>query len=82
MAHQETRAEVQQILNKPDLSTQKKIDLLEDIRQDRRAQMRAATEGGMAADDDIGDDLKLLDEVLADLESQTTSIEDGGAATL
>lgn len=82
MAHQETKAEVQQILNKPDLSTEKKIDLLEDIRQDRRAQMRAATEGGMAADDDIGDDLKLLDEVLADLESQTTSIEDGGAATL
>lgn len=82
MAHQETKAEVQQILNKSGLSTEKKIDLLEDIRQDRRAQMRAATEGGMAADDDIGDDLKLLDEVLADLESQTTSIEDGGAATL
>lgn len=82
MAHEETKAEVQQILNKSDVSREKKVELLEEMREDRRAQMRAATESGMVNDDDIGDDLKLLDKALADLNEEKTSIEDGGAATL
>jgi hypothetical protein len=44
--------------------------------------MRAATESPMVADDDVGDDLKIIDRALADLHAGTVSIEDSGAATL
>ncbi|MEQ8305215.1 MAG: hypothetical protein RIA09_01530 [Hoeflea sp.] len=82
MTHQATNDEVQKILKDDNTSTEQKIDTLESMRDARRAEMRAATESPMVADDDVGDDLKIIDRALADLHAGTVSIEDSGAATL
>ena len=70
------------ILDDPALDTSEKIRKLEHMRQDARAEMRAASESAMVDDVDTGDDLKRLDMALHDLGADHDSIEDNGAATL
>ncbi|WP_422372772.1 hypothetical protein [Hoeflea sp.] len=82
MTHKTTKEEVQEILSDGGKSESAKIETLESMRESRRAEMRAATESPMVADDDVGDDLKIIDRALADLHAGTVSIEDNGAATL
>lgn len=82
MAHTDTRADIQQILNAADTSTESKIEKLKGMWSERRAQMRAATEGPMVADDDVGADIKLLEQGLEQLHASPSSMEDGGASTL
>ncbi|MGJ8572088.1 MAG: hypothetical protein ACSHXI_15465 [Hoeflea sp.] len=82
MAHQDVKADIQKILDNTDLSAAEKISQLEYMREGARQEMRAATESAMVNDDDVGDDLKLLDQALEDLAAHPESIEDGGGATL
>lgn len=82
MTHKTTKEKVQEILSDGGKSESAKIETLESMRESRRAEMRAATESPMVADDDVGDDLKIIDRALADLHAGTVSIEDNGAATL
>jgi hypothetical protein len=82
MPHQDIKADIRVILEDPDLGNAEKIDRLERMREGARAEMRAATESAMVSDDDVGDDLKHLDEALARLSAEPVSPEDGGGATL
>lgn len=82
MSHQSVNADIERILSNRHLSHDERIDMLERMREGVRAEMRAATESSMADDDDLGDDLKKLDEVLDELNTKPRSIEDTGAATL
>ena len=82
MNRQAMKAEIEEILSSKALKSRQQITELERLREDIRAQMRAETEGGMGDDDDLGADLKLLDEALESLNADCKSIEDGGAATL
>ena len=82
MAHENVKADIQKILDNTELATAEKIAELEYMREGARQEMRAATESAMVNDNDIGDDLKLLDQALEDLAAHHASIEDGGGATL
>jgi hypothetical protein len=82
MAYQDVKADIQKILDNTELATAEKVSQLEYMREGARQEMRAATESAMVDDNDVGDDLKLLDQVLEDLAAQPASIEDGGGATL
>ena len=82
MGHQSVKTEIQAIVTDKKMPVNEQIERLEQMRHDIRAQMRAATEGGMVDDNSLGDDLKHLDEILEDLNESPNSIEDGGAATL
>ncbi|MEM5494336.1 hypothetical protein [Hoeflea sp. AS16] len=82
MTHQDVKTDIRVILEDPDMTDAEKIDRLERMRESARAEMRAATESAMVNDDDVGDDLKQLDEALARLSADPVSPEDGGGATL
>ncbi|MDF1606553.1 hypothetical protein PZ897_00025 [Hoeflea sp. YIM 152468] len=82
MAHQTVKTDISKILDDSTLSTVEKIGKLERMREGARAEMRAATESAMVNDNDVGDDLKLIDQALDDLAAPPDSIEDGGGATL
>lgn len=82
MNRQAMKTEIDEILSSREMKSQQQIAELQRLREDIRAQMRAETEGGMGDDDDLGADLKLLDEALESLNADCKSIEDGGAATL
>ncbi|WP_417425555.1 hypothetical protein [Hoeflea sp.] len=82
MAHQDTKAAIQKIPDNDKLSISERIEKLETMRENARAEMRAGSESAMVDDNEIGDDLKLLDQTLEDLAAEPVSIEDTGAATL
>jgi len=82
MAHQDVKTDISNILGNDRFARSEKVGLLERMRETARAEMRAATESPMVYDADVGDDLKLIDEALNDLNVEPESIEDGGAATL
>lgn len=82
MTHHNIKAEIRTILDDTQLGRAVKIDRLERMREDARAQMRAGSESAMVDDNDVGDDLKRLDQALNDLGAHPESIENKGAATL
>ena len=82
MNRQAMKTEIEEILSSKELKSRQQIAELERLREDIRQQMRAETEGGATSDDDLGADLKLLDEALESLNAEPESIEDTGAATL
>lgn len=82
MTHHDIKAEIRTILDDPQLGKAAKIDRLERMREDARAEMRAATESTMADDTDTGDHLKHLDQALNDLGAHPETSENKGAATL
>lgn len=82
MPQQDVKSDIRAILEDPDLPDAEKIDLLQRIRESVRAEMRAATESAMVDDNDVGDELKHIDEALEHLSADTVSPEDGGGATL
>ena len=82
MNRQAMKTEIEEILSSKELKSRQQIAELERLREDIRQQMRAETEGGATSDDDLGADLKLLDEALESLNTEPESIEDTGAATL
>ena len=82
MSHHDIKAEIRNILADTKLGKAEKIGLLESMREDARAEMRAASESAMADDTNTGDDLKHLDQALDDLGAHPDSIEDKGGATL
>ena len=82
MNRQAMKTEIEEILSSKELKSRQQIAELERLREDIRQQMRAETEGGATSNDDLGADLKLLDEALESLNTEPESIEDTGAATL
>lgn len=82
MAHQNVETEIRTILDDNTLARDEKVSRLESMREGARQEMRAATESAMVDDNDVGDDLKLLDQALEVLAARPDSIEDGGGATL
>ncbi|MBC7284515.1 hypothetical protein [Hoeflea sp.] len=82
MVHQDIDTVIAEILDNPDLAKSEKINQLEKMREDARAEMRAASESAMVDDVETGDDLKQLDLALDKLGSDPDSIEDNSTATL
>lgn len=82
MSEESVKMETVAILNDETLSTKGKIDRLEKLHADVRAEMRAATESAMVSDNDIGAELKLLEDALDQLNHEPEAPEDGGGATL
>lgn len=82
MAHRDLKTDIQKILENGTYSRDEQVKRLENMRENVRQEMRAATESTMVDDDEIGDDLKLLDAALDKLDDHPESIEDKGAATL
>lgn len=82
MAHRDLKTDIQKILENDKFSRDEQVKLLGTMRENVRAEMRAATESAMVDDNEVGDDLKLLDQALDDLAAHPDSIEDKGAATL
>lgn len=82
MSQETVHAEIEKILTDKSLSAGDKITRLDSLRSYVRADMRAATESSMVVDNDIGPELKQLDEALERLGYTAVSTEDGGGATL
>jgi len=82
MVHQNISDVISKIVEDPELAKSEKINQLEKLRQDARAEMRAASESAMVDDIETGDDLKQLDLALEKLGSDSDSIEDNSTATL
>lgn len=82
MSQETVHAEIEKILTDKSLSVEDKITRLDSLRSYVRAEMRAATESSMVVDNDIGPELKQLDEALEFLGYTAVSTEDGGGATL
>ncbi|MBU4528864.1 MAG: hypothetical protein KUA43_07805 [Hoeflea sp.] len=82
MVHQNITDVISKIVEDPELAKSEKISQLEKLRQDARAEMRAASESAMVDDVETGDDLKQLDLALEKLGSDPDSIEDNSTATL
>ncbi|WP_306259127.1 hypothetical protein [Pararhizobium sp. IMCC21322] len=76
------KKQIEDIVTDTNLSADAKIDHLVRLREDVRAEMRAATESAMVNDNDVGAELKHLDQALEDLGHKPESPEDNGAATL
>ena len=82
MSQETVEAEIVKILTDETLSREEQINRLDKMRSYVRAEMRAATESSMVVDNDIGPELKQLDEALERLGHTAVSTEDGGGATL
>jgi len=82
MAHQDLKTDIRTILDDGSLPRDEKIKMLETLRVNARAEMRAATESAMVDDNETGDDLAEIDRALEGLSANADSIEDSGAATL
>lgn len=82
MALQDISDVIAKIVEDPALARAEKIKELERLRENARAEMRAASESAMVDDAETGDDLKHLDLALDALGADSASIEDNGAATL
>lgn len=82
MPYQDVKSDVRAIVEDPDLSSADKIDLLQRMHESVRAEMRAATESAMVNDNDVGDELKHIEEALEELSADVVAPEDGGGATL
>ena len=82
MSNQNITTEIAAVLDNPKLGKSEKISELERMRENARAEMRAASESAMVDDTGNGDELQHLDEALEKLGSNPESIEDRGAATL
>lgn len=82
MPHQDVKSDVRAIVEDPGLSNANKIDLLKRMHESVRAEMRAATESAMVNDNDVGDELKHIEQALDELSADVVSPEDGGGATL
>ncbi len=82
MSQETVEAEIVKILTDETLSREEQINRLDKMRSYVRAEMRAATESSMVVDNDIGPELKQLDEALERLGYTAVSTEDSGGATL
>lgn len=82
MPKQDVRSDVRAIVEDPGLSHADKIDLLQRMHESVRAEMRAATESTMVNDNEVGDELKHIEQALDELSADVVSPEDGGGATL
>ena len=82
MPHQDVKSDVRTIVDDPDLPRAEKIDLLQRMHESVRAEMRAATESAMVNDNDVGDELKHIEQALDELSADVVAPEDGGGATL
>ena len=82
MPNQDVKSDVRTIVEDPGLSSAEKIDLLKRMHESVRAEMRAATESAVVNDNEVGDELKHIEEALDQLSADVASPEDGGGATL
>ena len=82
MANHDITEDIARILDDPQLARSGKVARLKQMREDTRADMRAASESAMVDDAETGDELKHLDEALDKLGVDEESPEDRGAATL
>lgn len=82
MSHQNLKADIEKILQDDKMSRDEQVKLLDTMRETVRAEMRAATESAMVDDNEVGDDLKLLDEALEGLSAHPDLVDGKGAATL
>lgn len=82
MSKESMKAKIDKIMNDTRLSLKEQINHLKKMHADVRAEMRAASESDLVTDNDIGAELKQLDEALDSLNQKAASPEDGGGATL
>ncbi|MBW8636682.1 hypothetical protein K1W69_05715 [Hoeflea sp. WL0058] len=77
-----TKAQIQEIVTDRTKSPEEQLQLLEKMRQEVRAEMRAATESPMVDDNDLGAELKLVEEAIESIDPDAESTQETGAATL
>ncbi len=82
MSRDNVKTQIENIIKDRTNSVEEQISALKTMRDDFRAEIRAATESSMVDDNDLGEELKMVDEALEELEARPDSIEDTGAATL
>lgn len=86
MARQSVGADIEAIITNKTLTRQKQIKALEKMHGEVRAQMRAATESAMVDEDDLGEELRQIEEALESLgttsKTSKDSQDDRGPATL
>lgn len=82
MPRQDLKPDIRAIVEDSALTDAEKIDRLKRMHESVRAEMRAATESAMVNDDDVGAELKLIEQALDDLSAAVAAPEDGGGATL
>ena len=78
----EILAKIDAIISNDSFTKNQKTEKLFRLREDCRAIQRAATEGGMTADDSMAADLSEIDRALAKLGVDPLQAEDKSAATL
>ena len=76
------KAQIQEIITDKKKSPQEQLRLLRKMYQELRAEMRAATESPMVDDQDLGAELKMVEEAIENIDPDTEITDDKGAATL
>lgn len=86
MARQSVGADIEAIITDKTLTRQEQIEALEKMHGEVRAQIRAATESAMVDEDDLGEELRQIEEALESLGPTSTPVKDSqddrGPATL
>lgn len=76
------KTRIEAIVTDKDNTSEDQLRKLKKMREDVRAEMRAATESAMVDDQDIGAELKAIDEAIESIDPQADGQNDGNAATL
>ena len=76
------KAQIQEIVTDRTKSPKEQLELLEKMRQEVRAEMRAATESPMVDDNDLGAELKMVEEAIESIDPDAETTQETGAATL
>lgn len=86
MARQSVGADIEAIITDKTLTRQEQIEALEKMHGEVRAQIRAATESAMVDEDDLGEELRQIEEALESLRPTSKTVKDSqddrGPATL
>ncbi len=82
MAVDTIKSRIEEIMTDKDNTSEEQLDKLEKLREEIRAEMRAATESAMVDDQDIGAELKAVDEAIESIDPTADDPDDKNAATL
>ena len=86
MARQSIATDIEAIIIDKSLSAEEQVTALKKMYTEVRAQMRAATESAMVDADNLGEDLRQIEEALESVEARTKltveKVDDDGPATL
>lgn len=82
MLRDSTKSRIEHIITNKDNTTQDQLRLLKSMRREVRDEMRAATESAMIDDQDIGAELKAIEEAIESVDPGNGVPDHKSAATL